>query len=74
MLVITPCIQPLLYIQSKKWSKSEVSVWLRVKDPALSLQWLGAPTWGCGLDPWPGTGNFHMSPWLPKKKRRIQKT
>ena len=29
----------------------------QVKDPALSLQWLGSQLW-CGFEPWPG--KFHM--------------
>ena len=36
-----------------------------VKDPALSLLWLGLLLW-CGLQLWPG--NFHMS-WVPPKKK-----
>ena len=37
----------------------------RVKDPALSLQWLGSLLWH-GFSPWPG--NFHMVWARPKKK------
>ena len=38
-----------------------------VKDPALSLLWLGSMLW-LGFDPWPG--NLHM-PWAwPKKKKK----
>ena len=37
---------------------------LRVKDPALSLQWLGLLLWH-GFDPQPG--NFHMPRAQPKK-------
>ena len=36
----------------------------KVKDLALSLQWLGLLLWS-GLDPWPG--NFHMLQVQPKK-------
>ena len=42
--------------------------WL--KDPALSLQWLGSLLWH-GLDPWPG--NFHMlKTGLKGKKKRME--
>ena len=38
-----------------------------IKDPVLSLLWLGSPLWH-GFSPWPL--NFHM-PWVqPKKKKR----
>ena len=37
-----------------------------VKDPALSLQWLGSPPWR-GFDPWPG--NCHMLQAWPKKRK-----
>ena len=40
----------------------------QVKDPVLSLQWLGSLLW-CRFNPWPG--NFHM-PWAqPKKKKNL---
>lgn len=37
-----------------------------VKDPALSLQWLGLLL-RCGFDPWPGIS--HM-PWVQPKKEK----
>ena len=37
-----------------------------VKNPALSLQWLGSLLW-LRFDPWPG--NFHM-PQAQQKKRK----
>ena len=47
----------------------------QVKDPALSVLWLGLPSHYCGiglllwhrLDPW--LGNFHM-PWEQPKKEK----
>ena len=36
----------------------------QIKDPALSLLWLGLLVWR-GFDPWPR--NFHM-PWAEAKK------
>ena len=42
-----------------------------VKDPALSLLWLGSPL-RCGFDPWPG--NFHMLWAQPKTKQNKTKT
>ena len=41
-------------LEGVSWRSLE-SQW--VKDPALSLQWLGLLLW-CGFDPWPR--NFHM--------------
>ena len=42
----------------------------QVKDPALSLQWLGSLLW-CRFDPWPR--DFHM-PWTwPKQNKRKKK-
>ena len=37
----------------------------QVKDPVLSLLWLGSLPW-CGFNPWPN--NFCM-PWVPPKKK-----
>ena len=42
----------------------------RVKDPALSLQWLGSRQWG-RFDPW--AGNFHMPQVQPKKMKSVLK-
>ena len=39
-----------------------------VRDPALSLQWLGRQLWH-EFDPWPG--NFYMPQVWPKKKKKI---
>ena len=38
-----------------------------VKDPVLSLKWLGALRW-CGFDPWPR--NFHMLRVLLKNNKQ----
>ena len=37
-----------------------------VKDPALSLLWLGSLLW-CRFNPWPG--NFHV-PQVPQKRKK----
>ena len=39
-----------------------------VKDPALSLLWLGSLLWH-GFIPWPG--NFHMPQVRPKEKKYL---
>ena len=39
----------------------------QVKDPALSLQWLGSSVW-CGFNPW--LGNFHMPQAKLKQKTK----
>ena len=41
-----------------------------VKDPVLSLWWLGSLLW-CRFDPWPG--NFHMPQKKKKKKKKNKK-
>ena len=41
-----------------------------VKDPVLSLQWLGSLLWG-GFDSWPR--NFCMLQARPKKKKKKKK-
>ena len=42
----------------------------RVKDPALSLQWLGSLLWR-EFDPWPG--KFYILRMKPKKKKKKKK-
>ena len=50
-----------------KWRESRVVQWVR--DPVLSLQWLGSLLWH-GLDPWPG--NFCVL-WARTKKKKKKK-
>ena len=54
----------------KRLMKRSSLVLQRIKDPTLSLQWLGSLLWH-GFDPWPG--NFHMLHRQSKKKRWIKR-
>ena len=45
----------------------------QVKDPTLSLLWLGSQLW-CGFDPWPGNILIiHMLRTWPKSKKKKKK-
>ena len=56
--------------QNKSWCSESSLVAQQVKDPLLSLQWLGSLLW-YRVDPWPG--NFHLpQAWAKKKKPDVQ--
>ena len=58
-----------IYFQKCNLRSSLVVQW--VKDPTLSLQWLGSLLWQHVFSPWPR--NFHMSQaWLKRKKSTYQ--
>ena len=60
-------LSKMVIIIKKNDDKSSLAVWL-VKDPGLSLQWLGLLLW-CRFSSWPR--NFHMPhAWPPSKKKK----
>ena len=65
------CIKQIILLRKfkrKNIRSSLVAQW--VKDPVLSLQWLGLVP--ChGFDPWPG--DFHVPQVWPEKKKKKKK-